>query len=82
MKNLSLTLLAVLFYILHQDVWLWTSARPLLLGALPIGLSYHVAFSLASSLFFCLLVALAWPQHLEKEGEARDKRGDKREQGR
>jgi hypothetical protein len=59
-----------LLYVLHQDFWFWRDARPLVFGILPIGLFYHVAFTLASSLVLWLLVSAAWPAHLE------DRRGD------
>ena len=34
--------------ILHQDVWFWDD-RSLVFGFLPIGLAYHVAFSIAAT---------------------------------
>ena len=55
-----------LLYILHQDFWLWKSARPLVLGFLPVGLFYHVMFVLVSSLLLWGLVTFFWPSHLEK----------------
>jgi hypothetical protein len=61
---LAATLVAVV-YVLHQDVWFWRTARPLVFGFLPIGLAYHAAFTLASSLLLWLLVRYAWPAHLE-----------------
>jgi hypothetical protein len=54
-----------LLYLLHQDFWFWREARPLVFGFLPIGLFYHVAFTLASSGALWLLVRSAWPAHLE-----------------
>ena len=59
----TLTLLAL--FLLHQDVWFWRQARPLVFGALPIGLFYHVAFTLAISLVMVGLVRLLWPADLE-----------------
>jgi hypothetical protein len=61
---LCATLVAVL-YVLHQDIWFWRTARPLVFGFLPIGLAYHAAFTLASSLLLAVLVRYAWPSHLE-----------------
>jgi hypothetical protein len=58
-----------LLYVLHQDLWFWRDARPLVFGILPIGLFYHVAFTLASSLVLWLLVSAAWPAHLEERRE-------------
>ena len=58
-----------LLYVLHQDFWFWRDARPLIFGFLPIGLFYHVAFTLASSLVLWLLVRAAWPAHLEARDE-------------
>jgi len=62
-----LVLATVVLYVLHQDVWFWRAARPLLFGFLPIGLTYHVAYCLACSLLMGLLVAKAWPRHLEDD---------------
>ena len=52
-------------FVLHQDVWFWRTARPLVFGFLPIGLFYHAAFTVACSLLLWLLVKRAWPAHLE-----------------
>jgi hypothetical protein len=62
-----LVLATAVLYALHQDVWFWRTARPLLFGFLPIGLTYHLAYCLACSLLMGLLVAKAWPRHLENE---------------
>jgi hypothetical protein len=58
----------VLVYALHQDFWLWRSARPLVLGFLPVGLFYHAAYTVAISFFMWYLVRRAWPSHLEAPG--------------
>jgi hypothetical protein len=55
----------VLLYVLHQDLWFWRSARPLVFGFLPIGLFYHAAFTVATSAVLWLLIKVAWPSHLE-----------------
>lgn len=65
MRPVPIAVAAVL-YLLHQDVWFWRSARPLVFGALPIGLFYHVCFVVAASGLMWLLVAAAWPSHLER----------------
>jgi hypothetical protein len=52
-------------YVLHQDVWFWREARPLVFGFLPIGLFYHAAYTLALSLMLAWLVRRHWPTHLE-----------------
>lgn len=62
-----LALAVAVLYVLHQDVWFWRSARPLVFGFLPIGLAYHAAYAVAASLLLALLVRLAWPAHLEAE---------------
>ena len=59
----ALVLLA--FFALHQDVWFWRTARPLVFGFVPIGLFYHALFSVAAALLMWLLVKYAWPSHLE-----------------
>jgi hypothetical protein len=56
-------------YVLHQDVWFWRTAHPLVFGFLPIGLAYHAFFCVLASLLMWLLVSQAWPGHLEAEAE-------------
>jgi hypothetical protein len=60
---LGLTVAAL--YLLHQDVWFWRTARPLVFGFLPIGLAYHAVYCVAAALLMWLLTSLAWPTHLE-----------------
>ncbi len=52
-------------YLLHNDLWLWNDAR--LVFGIPVGLVYHIGFSVAASLLMLLLVKFAWPSHLEAE---------------
>jgi hypothetical protein len=52
-------------YVLHQDVWFWDQARPLVFGMLPIGLFYHAAYTVAASLVLWGFVTFLWPSHLE-----------------
>jgi hypothetical protein len=66
----ALLILAVLaLYALHQDLWLWRSARPLVLGFVPVGLFYHACYCAAVSVVMWLLVRFAWPSHLEDAAE-------------
>lgn len=69
MKRALLVLAVAALYALHQDLWLWRTARPLVFGFVPAGLFYHACFSVAASLVMWLLVTYAWPAHLEKEAE-------------
>ncbi len=48
-----------LFYLLHNDLWLWHDAR-LVLG-LPVGLVYHLAYCLAAAALMGLLLLLDRP---------------------
>jgi hypothetical protein len=52
-------------YVLHQDLWFWREARPLVFGFIPIGLFYHAAYTLAVSVMLAWLVRRYWPAHLE-----------------
>lgn len=58
-------LLAVVVLVLHQDCWNFDKAT-LIWGWLPIGLAYHAAYSIACAILMALLVATAWPKHLEQ----------------
>jgi hypothetical protein len=69
MKRALLVLAFITLYLLHQDIWFWSRARPLVFGFVPIGLFYHACFSVAAALFMALLVKHAWPAHLEEEVE-------------
>jgi hypothetical protein len=69
MKKALLALAVVLLYALHQDLWFWRTARPLVFGFVPVGLFYHACFSVASALLMALLVRWAWPDRLEAEVE-------------
>lgn len=65
LRRFLLALLVVGFYLLHQDFWLWRTAKPLLFGFLPVGLFYHACYSVAAAVVMWLLVKYAWPSHLE-----------------
>ena len=54
-------------YALHQDVWLWRAARPLVFGFLPVGLAYHAAYCLLVALLMWAVTVIAWPSHLEQD---------------
>ena len=60
----------VALYLLHQDVWFWFRARPLVFGFLPIGFFYHAVYSVAVAILMWALIRCAWPGHLEAEAEA------------
>ena len=62
-----MALVIALVYALHQDVWLWRSARPLVLGFLPVGLAYHAAYTIGISLLMWGLVKYGWPSHLDSD---------------
>ena len=68
-RTVVLTLAVIAVYALHQDIWLWRTARPLVFGFLPIGLFYHAAFSFAAALLLAALVRFAWPAHLDADDE-------------
>ena len=65
-KAVAFAIVAAL-YVLHQDVWLWTTARPLVAGFLPAGLAYHAAYTLLTSAALAVLVRLLWPPHLDSD---------------
>lgn len=66
----------VALYFLHQDVWFWDQARPLVFGFLPIGFFYHAVYSLAVAALMWALVRFAWPGHLDVDADAGGKRAD------
>jgi hypothetical protein len=66
-KPIAGVLIVAALYALHQDLWFWRDARPLVFGVLPIGLFYHAAYSLATSAVLLVLLRLLWPGHLERD---------------
>ncbi len=70
MKRVSLIVLVLAYWALHQDYWNWKAASPLTFGFLPPGLTYHALYTLGICLLMWLLVSLAWPAALEADAEA------------
>jgi len=69
MKRSLLVIAIIALYLLHQDFWFWRDTAPVVLGFLPIGLFYHVCYTLVISALMWALVKYAWPSRLEdKEG--------------
>lgn len=66
MKKVLLTVAVLAVYLLHQDVWFWRTARPLVFGFLPVGIFYHACYCVAASGLLAVLVRYAWPEHLER----------------
>jgi hypothetical protein len=66
MHRLLLVIVVAALYLLHQDVWFWREARPLVFGFLPVGLAYHAVYCLAVSVLMWTLTRIAWPAHLEE----------------
>ena len=71
-RYLSAAVLIAILYAMHQDTRFWRRATPLVFGVLPIGLFYHAAYTLATSVVLWLLVRLIWPAHLDPEGPTRE----------
>ena len=67
MRAVAAALLVTTLLVLHQDAWFWHDVRPLVLGALPIGLFYHAAYTVATSVVLVALERLLWPSHLDAE---------------
>lgn len=61
------TVLVGMAYLLHQDFWHWKVSRPVIFGIFPIGLFYHIVFTIAVAGLMWVLVRYAWPSHLEPD---------------
>jgi Protein of unknown function (DUF3311) len=72
MKRFLLGLIVITFYLLHQDFWFWDKTNPLFFGFLPVGLFYHLCYTLAVSVLMWLLVKHAWPAQLEERAGERE----------
>ncbi|HEX9700816.1 MAG TPA: DUF3311 domain-containing protein [Acidobacteriota bacterium] len=51
-----------LLFVIHTDVWLWNDGRFLL--GLPVGMSYHLLWTVAVVIVLWLAVRYAWPKEL------------------
>lgn len=71
MSPIQAALLVAVLYLLHQDFWFWDRVRPLVFGVLPIGLFYHVVYTVAVSAALFWLVRTSWPSHLDDEADRR-----------
>ena len=70
-KGAVITFMLVLF-VLHQDSWFRDDAT-LILGILPIGLAYHMAFTAVAAIAWLVIVRFAWPKYLvEEENEGNE----------
>ena len=65
LKKLSLSLLVLAVFLLHQDCWNWKKAEPLVFGFLPVGLAYHAGYAVLAAFMMALLVKFAWPAGLD-----------------
>jgi hypothetical protein len=61
-----------LLFLLHQDFWWWDD-RTLVLGYLPIGMFYHILFSIAAAVLWICATRWAWPEHLEEWATASER---------
>jgi hypothetical protein len=66
-KTTLLALAIATLYALHQDIWFWRTAQPLVFGFLPIGLAYHAAYCVVAAALMWILTRVAWPSHLEED---------------
>lgn len=65
MRRTIATIVVSVLYVLHQDIWNWHTARPLVFTFLPIGLFYHAAYTVATAIVLWGLVKYCWPAHLD-----------------
>jgi hypothetical protein len=71
LKTVLLLVAIAALYALHQDVWFWRAAHPLVFGFLPIGLAYHAVYCVAAALLMWALTRTAWPRDLEQQERER-----------
>jgi hypothetical protein len=65
-RKLSLSLLVIAVFLLHQDFWNWKKTEPLVFGFLPVGLAYHAGYAILAAIMMALLVKFAWPPDLDR----------------
>lgn len=60
---------AIILAVLHQDFWFWDDPTLVWGGIIPIGLAYHMIFSMVAAVIWALAVVFAWPSDVEEEVE-------------
>lgn len=55
----------IVFALLHHDFWFWND-QTLVMGFMPIGLLYHMLFSIGSAVLWATTMKIAWPTHIEE----------------
>ena len=60
----ALYLFVVVLVVAHQDIFNWGDSR-LVLGCLPVGFAYHVAYTLVTALMWALAIKVAWPADVD-----------------
>ena len=70
MSRLGVYALLVALFFLHQDFWFWNNGS-LVCGFLPVGLAYHIGYSVAAAFGWWLALRYAWPGGLDtvEDGE-------------
>ena len=73
--KLWIWIIVITLGLLHQDFW-WWGDRTLLMNFLPIGLAYHVLFSIVAAGVWLVAVMFAWPNHVEQWADAKPEQKD------
>ena len=60
-----MTVIVIIVALLHHDFWFWND-QTLVMGFMPIGLMYHLIYSLAAATLWAVTMKLAWPTHIEE----------------
>lgn len=58
--------------LLHWDSWFW-GERGIVFGFLPVGLAYHVAYSIVAAALWALALCWAWPADVERWADETDR---------
>jgi hypothetical protein len=64
-RRVALWLWVALLALLHHDFWWWEDTT-LVFGVFPVGLAWHVAYSLVTALTCFALTRHAWPERWER----------------
>ena len=68
MKKLAIAL-GLILLVFHHDFWNWDDST-LVLGFMPVGMAYHVGFSIAAAGFWAFVIKFAWPDNIESWADA------------
>ncbi len=60
-KHIIVSVVLLVYALLHFDLFLWNQIHPIMFGFMPIGLFYHVIYILLFYVILRIIYRIIWP---------------------